>query len=620
MKINSRKILTLVIIIAVFVLLVYSGSFSHIRNGMDDKLYGGKKALNNIVIVKIDDGSINNIGRWPWDRNVFAQILDKVKDAKVIGIDVSFFEPSKNDTALKNKLEIMDNVVLAAEINGKDLYKPIFNSEMGYVNFFTDSDGITRSLNPDLHNKIEPFSFMLYKKGWNKNAKLSDDKLYINFAGVPGTFNSISAYGLLNSNESFKDKFVLIGATAPDLHDNYFVPTSEGIAMSGVEIHANVLQNFILNNFIIKENANIIMLLVIIASLCGMFIFSRLKVYYTLPILLAIIGVYFYLSIFLISRFNYLLDLLFFPAALLISTGAGMGVNYLEEKKQNKFISEAFGKYVNKELLNEILSNRKKLELGGIKRNVTIFFSDIRDFTSISEKLSPEELAKFLNEYLSEMTKIILEYKGTVDKFVGDAIMALWNAPIKIEGHAKLACKCALKQAKMLKILSKNLSKKNLPEIKIGCGINTGDVIVGNMGSHDRFDYTAIGDNVNIAARLEGLTKKYGVKIIVSESTYNLARDDFKFNKLDKIKVKGKKVPVTIYELCVKYDEKFEKQFEKGLEFYLDRKFKKAIGEFNKAKKIKKKRKCDVFIERCEKFIKNPPEKNWDGSFEMKTK
>ena len=598
--------------------MVYFNLFSQINATITDKIYGGKTALDNVVIIKIDDESINKIGRWPWDRDVFSQILDKTKDAKAIGIDVSFFEASSNDSSLKETIDKTNNLVLAAEINDNVLYKPIFDKDIGYVNLLTDGDGITRGVKAGLRDDLLPFAFNIYKKGWNNEAEFERKAYLINFASRPGTFNSIGAYELLQNNYSFSGKIVLIGATAPNLHDNYFVPTSEGIPMPGVEIHANILQNLILNNFLEKQGKINIIIFILLFSFIGMFVLSRLKIYYAISIFILIIAFYFILGIFAFSKFNYLFDLFFIPLSLLISTGTGIGLNYLEAKKQNKFITNAFGKYVSKELLNEIISKRYELKLGGTKRTVTIFFSDIRGFTSISEKLSPEELVSFVNEYLTDMTKIILEYKGTVDKFIGDAIMAFWNAPLDEKDHAELACKSAIEQYKKLEELKKKFANRNLPHIEIGCGINTGEAIIGNVGSEDRFDYTALGDNVNLASRLESLTKLYGVDIIISESTYKIVKDKFKCRKLDNVKVKGKKIPITIYELFVDYDDKFADQFEKSLELYFNSKFKEAIKEFEKALDIKTDdESCKLFIDRCEEYIKSPPEKDWGGAHEL---
>ncbi len=608
------------ILFSIFFLLVFFNSFSYLRSSISDKLYGGKTSLENIVLLKIDDESINKIGRWPWNRNVFSELLVRIKDARAIGIDVSFFEQSENDSSLRETLNSLNNVVLASEINEEVLLKPIFSADSGYVNLITDSDGITRSVQSGLRDEI-PFSFNVYKKAFGKNIFFEDKNHLINYASKPGSFKSFSVDEILEEQIDFKNKIVLIGATAPDLHDNYFVPTSKGIAMPGVEIHANILQNLILDNFLTKQERLTIILSLVLSSFSGFFIFSRLKIYYTIPVVLLIIVFYFSIGIFLFNNLNYLMDLFFFPSSLLIFTGAGIAVNYIEEKKHSAYLTEAFGKYVSKDLLKEILNKNYELKLGGEKKEITVFFSDIRGFTSISEKLAPEELVNLMNDYLTEMTKIILEHRGTVDKFIGDAIMAFWNAPFVEREHAKLACKSAIAQINSLKNLQNILREKNLPEIKIGCGINTGDAIIGNMGSEDRFDYTAIGDTVNLASRLEGLTKQYGVDIIISESTKRLIESEFICRRLDVVKVKGKKIPITIYELCTESDDEFIKRYESALELYLKSKFKEAKKEFEKSLKLKKDDKSSqMFIERCMEHIESPPQKDWDGSFEMKTK
>ena len=221
------------------------------------------------------------------------------------------------------------------------------------------------------------------------------------------------------------------------------------------------------------------------------------------------------------------------------------------------------------------------------------------------------------------MTDIILKHKGTVDKFIGDAIMAFWNAPVEQKDHAILACGCALEQIKTLEKLRDEIMNLGFPEISIGCGLNTGVAVIGNMGSNNRFDYTAMGDTINLGSRLEGLTKQYGVSIIVSESTYEKAKQtqDFTFRKLDIVAVKGKNIPVTIYELCTSFQDKFNSLYETALELYLKRKFKKALSKFEEALLIKREdMSCSLFIERCKEFIKHPPEKDWNGAWVMKTK
>lgn len=619
-RFSLHSVSVFLIIFLIFSVLIYSNAFIHVRSVLADRFYGGRAVLDNVVIVKIDDSSIQKIGRWPWSRDVFAALLEKVKTAKVVGVDVSFFEPSKNDAVLRDKIGAMNNVVLASEIVGGVLYRPIFAGNFGYVNILTDDDGVTRSVDFSAQQSVFPFAFEIYKKAWG-NAVFSAGIKNINFASQPNSFKSYSVYDVLENDYDFGNKLVIIGATAPDLHDSFFVPTSEGVAMAGVEIHANILQNLILNNFVVKQSDLTILFIVLLVGFVSVFFVSHLKARYAALFVFLILGFYLFAGVFAFSHFDYLFDLFFVPLSLIIFTGAGAELNYLEQKKETMFITNAFGKYISKNVLNQIISRKHSLQLGGDKRTITIFFSDIRGFTTISEKLTPEQLVSLLNEYLSAMTNIILEHQGTLDKFIGDAVMAFWNAPLPNKEHAKLACNATLAQIRAVKELQKGWVDKGLPVINIGCGLNTGDAIIGNMGSHDRFDYTAIGDTVNLGSRLEGLTKTYGVHIIISESTYALVKNDFNCRKLDAVKVKGKKIPVKIYELCTEYEEKFAAKYEQALELYFQRKFKNALQLFEDALLLKKDDvSCILFIARCKDYVKSPPPKDWDGSYEMKTK
>ncbi len=602
-------------LLALALLLVQVDSFSHVRGTLTDKLYGGNAVLDSIVIVAIDDASINSIGHWPWSRDVHANLLEKLNDAKVIGIDVSFFEPSPNDVLLNTTLQSMDNVVLASEIQQGVTYLPIFPSITGYVNLLGDADGITRRVNPSIANDMKPFSFAIAEQA-GYATPTEKETLLINFADAPHSFKTVSVNDVLAKNLSFANKIVLIGATAPNLHDDYFVPTSDGKAMPGVEIHANILQNIINNDFLRAPDKLIVMLGVILAALAGMFLIARLKYYYAIPLAIGLLVVYAIVAIISFNQFNLLIDLFFAPLAFAVFTGAGVSVAYTEEKTKGAYLRDAFSKYVSKELLDEILSKNQQLTLGGEKRILTVMFSDIRDFTSISEKLSPEELVHLLNEYLTTMTRIVLKHQGTVDKFIGDAIMALWNAPLLDDAHAVKACDTAVEQIKALRELQANWKQRNVPSLNIGIGIHTGPAVVGNMGSEERFDYTAIGDTVNLASRMEGLTKEYGVSILISESTYEHIKGKYLCRKLDAVKVKGKKVPVLLYHLCVDQDQAFVTSFEKALELYFKAKFHDALKGFKETAKIRPNDpSCALFIERCELYLKHPPAKDWDGAF-----
>ncbi len=616
---HTRALAVFAGLLLVFALLIAGNTFSTLRSSLTDRLYGGKPTLSNIVIIKIDDASINAFGRWPWNRAIFSQLLDKVKDARAIGVDVSFFEPSVSDASLNATLQNMHQVVLSAELQDGVLETPIFAAKYGYANMLTDADGVARRVSADLAPGTLPFAYALYQLGWKSNLSLSGVQR-VNFAGRPNSFTSYSLKDIIASNVSFADTFVLIGATAPDLHDEYFVPTSEGAAMSGVEIHANILQNLILNNFVQKQGTWSLLAVILLTGALGMFVLSRLKIFYAIPAVIGLMIGYGLIAVLVYRNFNIIIDLFFPPIALFVFTAGGVGIHYMEEQRHSAYLRDAFSKYVSKELLTQLLEKRQELTLGGGKRTLTVFFSDIRGFTGISEKLTPEQLTHLLNEYLTAMTRIILKHQGTVDKFIGDAVMAFWNAPVDQPKHAAWACAAAVEQVQALATLRDAWKAQGLPEITIGCGIHSGPAVVGNMGSEERFDYTAIGDTVNLASRLEGLTKEYGVEIIASEETAKDAKD-FTFRKLDAVKVKGKEIPVVIHELVPRPNVKFIHAFEQALARYLKSDFSVALKGFQHALTLDKDDKpCALFIERCELYLKHPPPKDWDGAFEMKTK
>jgi adenylate cyclase len=221
----------------------------------------------------------------------------------------------------------------------------------------------------------------------------------------------------------------------------------------------------------------------------------------------------------------------------------------MTEQREKKYIRQTFSKFVSKSVVDELLKDPDKLKLGGEKKILTVLFSDIRGFTTISERLTPEALVEHLNEYLQAMTDIVFKYLGTLDKYVGDEIMAFWGAPIPQDDHAVLAARAAVEMMHVLDGLNKKWATEGKPELHIGIGLNTGDMVVGNMGSSSRMDYTLMGDNVNLGARLEGTNKIYNTGIIISEATYEYVKEHIIARELDLIRVKGKELPVKIYEL-----------------------------------------------------------------------
>ncbi len=639
---NANQSIAIIIVSAVItILLLHVGFLSNVNLYLTDNLYGGQAPLDSIVIVAIDDTSLQEIGRWPWEREVFVETILNLSEAKVIGIDVAFFEPSdsENDLALGQAakqanvifpVEFTSFITVDGRVYGSQTLLPIpeiSSSKKGYINIITDDDGISRAINTNVGTlegeEYKSFVAVLYKEFWGKDAP-KKNRYLINFAGPPETFKQYSlsdVYSGKVSKDEFKNKLVLIGATSPDMHDDAFVPTSEGKAMPGVEIHANTLQTMILSNSPNEAPLWLISIVIIISSSIVTFLINHfgIKLSFLAAVVLAI--AYIFISIILFEQ-GIIMNLIFVPLGIALNYSFVVAYKYKIEETEKKKVSSAFSKYVAPSVIDEIMKDPEKLKLGGTKREITVFFSDIRGFTSLSEKLSPEKLVSLLNEYLSEMTKIIMESDGVVDKYIGDAIMAFWGAPLKQPDHAVLAVNAALKMAENLESLNKEFHKKGYPKIKIGIGVNTGEAVIGNMGSYERFDYTAMGDTINLGSRLESLTKEYGVQIIISDSTKKKIGKGFVTRKLDKVKVKGKNKPVEIYELVCessKLDSKTKteiEEFEKGLDFYFKKKWSDAIIHF----KTCEGKATEEFIERCKIFKKNPPEKEWDGSWTMTRK
>ena len=299
---------------------------------------------------------------------------------------------------------------------------------------------------------------------------------------------------------------------------------------------------------------------------------------------------------------------------------------YVKEEREKKKIRGAFQYYLTASVINEMLKDPTNLKLGGDKKDLSVLFSDIRGFTTISEKLTPEELVRLLNEYLTAMTNIVFKYEGLLDKYMGDAIMAVFGAPLDQPDHARRACLTALEMMEDLHKLQKKWEAEGRPILNIGIGINTGDMVVGNMGSEMRFDYTVMGDMVNLGSRLEGINKEYGSNIILSEFTYNVVQDSVSCRELDWVRVKGKNKPVKIFELLgEKKDEGNWKDlitnFEKGLMLYREAKWDEAIESFQRVLTIRADDfASSMYIERCKSLKEQPPPQPWDGVFTMTKK
>lgn len=314
------------------------------------------------------------------------------------------------------------------------------------------------------------------------------------------------------------------------------------------------------------------------------------------------------------------LDFVVPEAAILGSFIGAALLNYSHEGRQRRFIKTVFRHYLSPHVIDRILQNPSLLDLGGERREISAFFSDVAGFTSISEKLSPEELVDLLNVYLSEMTDIILSTGGTLDKYEGDAIIAFWNAPLDQPDHALRACWAALMCQKRLAELRPEFKRRFGSEVFARIGINSGPAVVGNMGSKKRFDYTAMGDTMNLTSRLEGACKQYQVATLISEETQGMIKEAIITREIDEIRVVGKKKPVRIFELVGNREEVSAGEvervalFECGIEAYRNRDWDVAIDAF---RKLGEDVQAGIYIRRCSAFKQSPPPQDWDGVFEL---
>lgn len=424
-----------------------------------------------------------------------------------------------------------------------------------------------------------------------------------------------------------KDKIFIVGATATGIFDLRVTPFEENYP--GAETHLNAIDNLLQRNFfrsLPNERALMPLALAALGVILSIVLSFVGAIWGLVITTSALLGTWYIDQNYLFGQG--IIVTILWPLFLIMFLYVSLTFyRYLTEERGKKELRQTFQKYVSPAIVEEILSDPKNIQLGGKKVHLTVMFSDVRGFTTISEKLDPRALSDLLNSYLTPMTEIVFKNQGTLDKYMGDAIMAFFGAPIAYKDHAKYACRCALQSVEKLFELQKEYERKGLPTIDLGIGLNTGDVSVGNMGSETVRSYTVMGDAVNLASRLEGINKQYGTRIILSEMTYNEVKDSFICREVDWVRVKGKVLPVKIYELIAEHKVPNEsvaemlKWFNEGYNHYHAKSWQAALDCFSKALDVSPSDGVSkLYIERCQDYLVNPPEEGWDGVFVMKTK
>ncbi|MEA3227616.1 MAG: adenylate/guanylate cyclase domain-containing protein [Campylobacterota bacterium] len=627
------------IVLLLFTLFLYEKKvepFETFSLGFNDRIFDTQKKIPNqdIVFVAVDERSVNEYGRWPWDREKLAKGIDKLIKADVVLMDMIFSEPTtdQRDEILGESLaglnssvcgfflrnnstqSISDDAMEVLSDSSLDLLQsqidqystPKFtSSEYAEMNIVSIMESCTLSGSfttiPDSDGKLRAYPIAMYFEDMlypslaiqglrlkydkpitrvdNKHLELKDREIGLNEKSLIRLnfynyedYNVISFIDLVEGNNGltpsyFKDKMVVLGITEVGAGD--IVNTPIGL-IPGPLLHYTFLSNFF-ENHLIKEPPYITSILIafmVIVPFILLFIIK--KIFFR-----AVLNIFIYITLYIVIRYLFISEMifidLFYPLlSLLISFLVFEAIAFNLQEQRGKFMRGAFSSYLSSDLLDQLIENPDALALGGENKELSILFSDIRGFTSLSESMDPVSLINLLNRYFTPMTNAVLENNGMLDKYIGDAVMAFFNAPIDIKNHADASCTTALEMIERLDSLNIELEKESIEPIKIGIGINTAEVVVGNMGSDTRFNYTVIGDGVNLASRVEGLTKNYGIEILITEFTVKKLHSDFVYREIEPVKVQGKDKAVLLYQLMPNTEQSIfvKEAYDKALMIY----------------------------------------------------
>lgn len=587
MKIKSYHI-----VLVLFLLLAFFSYFNHdyrmnffynAEKSLQDTFYReNSKSLMDITIIGIDQKSIEELGRFDtWPRTYMADVISTLSEGKpaVIGIDMLFTgtSDSEADKQLVEAAKTAGNVVVGVKgtfgrVTTKegfevlDLEEPFTGLkeyvQTGHINTRTDDDGVVRmAIGSFRYDGEEVLSFdkVIYEEYLRNTGETAVEpdvpadflgRRYISYVRNIGDFGYISFADVLKGEipvELQKDRIVLIGPYDYGMLDSFVTPINKNIQMHGVEIHANIIQNFILGNF--RQTLPWYTTLLVLAAFCllGYLVFRKLKPGKALLVMITLLAVYLAAAKFAYSK-GYIMTLLYPVVALILTYLIILVYRYLEEYLERRRITGIFGRYVAPQVVDQILKEGEEgLKLGGARKEISVLFVDIRGFTPLSEKVEPEEVVGILNSYLNLTASAIFQNEGTLDKFIGDATMAIFNAPLDLEDHEYKAVKAAWDMKQGAQALKEELEAKYGRSVSFGIGVNTGPAVVGNIGASFRMDFTAIGDTVNTAARLESNAKPD--QILLSSAIYEKLKDRITASYLGEIKVKGKEQGVPVYQL-----------------------------------------------------------------------
>jgi len=626
-------------------------------------LRGSTTSPGNIVIVGIDDESFLRMNLpWPWPRSLHGQLIKALgtSGAKAIVMDIIFSDPStpREDKTMAKAIQQYGNVVIAGDIEIVRTEKFTREILVTPIEEFLDAGAYfgVSSIPVDADNVVRRFfwgtqdapSLELSALRMLGVTREKDYRKMVHFTGPANHIPYVSYHKALKPDfylpeGFFKDRIIIVGKYSRQSKEGseltgkyrlHLQPPSpvRGVDMfatpfyiiddrltPGVEIHANMLLSLLEDDVLKPLKRTEAVMLIIFLSVFLTFLNRKWSPLKSISLNVVVAISYLFLSYFLFSKQG-----LFLPFSAPLSTifinfvSSGV-ISYVGVERKRRHLRKAFSLYLSPQVAKKVLDSPERLKLGGQRVYATVLFSDLAGFTEMSEMNEPEEVVSILTRHTTEMTRIIFKYNGTLDKFIGDAIMAVWGVPVEDEDQALHACLAALEMQRRMKTLADEIKISGY-KLSMRVGINSGIVMAGNMGSEERFDFTVIGDNVNIASRLESLNKMYGTEIIISESTMKKIAGRLAVRELDSVKVKGKRQDIKIFELINGEKVSFIEIFEKGLNLYREGHFDAALEKFREAlgKNLEDKP-SRVFIKRCEYLINTPPEK-WNGVWDLREK
>jgi len=670
---RSRKLgpggLIAVAVIALTLGLYYSGMLMTLENISYDwrmkTVRSEVAAPDDVAVILIDEASLRAmdplVGRWPWPRSVQADVIDflALGNPRAIVFDILFSEAdaAADDQRLAQASADAGNVIHAMqlyrdsedEVNRSMLDRPLpaaaiayavgqgsdsgnnvfslplpgllqASAALGVVTTDPDKDGVYR--HSHLWHDYQGHRFASLGAAPLPPAKYENlaADLQVNYYGQIDTYSMsgvlASAQQLLNGEVDnlmvdpfeFQDKIVFIGASAVGLED-----------LKATPLAANLLSGDLLEAAPQSVTLASVMVAALLVCLLVLY-FNSIWLKGLAPLVCALL----YVGLAL-SAFKQNLVLAMAPPLLAMVLAAVLCSTYLlfTEGRDKRRVRTMLGQYVSPAVLGTVVDTYEdhlNAEVGS-EEELSILFSDIRGFTSLSEAMPPDKVVEMLNHYFSAMTEAVFERRGTIDKFIGDAIMAFWGAPLREAQHAELALQAAMEMHARLKQVNEWLQAHDYPAIQIGIGIHTGPVILGNIGSVQKLDYTIIGDNVNLASRLEGLTKQYGATIVISEMTHRKLQQPVPCYVLDLVRVKGKQVPIRIYAPILDLEQSdAERQAglcQRAFDAYLQQDWPTAIELYQQLPEGVLR---STFVERCRSYQRQPPRQGWDGVFTMTSK